>query len=60
MYDPRHDVDSDQDEFRRVITRPLLRNFEKAFRKRSLANSLIPPPLHAFQVGIQESDTIAR
>ena len=29
MYGPRPDVDNDQHEFRRVIARPLLRNFEK-------------------------------
>ena len=36
MYDLRRDAD--QDEFRRVITRPLLRNFEKPFRKGRLAD----------------------
>ena len=59
MYDPRHDADNDQDEFRRVIARPLLRHFEKVFRTGRLADSPIPP-LHAFQVGIHESGAIAR
>ena len=44
VYDPRHDTD--QDEFRRVTTRPLLPHFEKAFRKGHPTDSPILPPLH--------------